>query len=188
LGEAYQITDQSEIYFVTIQVVAWVDVFTRQRNKDVVIESLQYCQENKGLLIYAFVIMSNHIHMIVRSEKNDLSGTIRDFKKHVSKELKKNIFDNKKESRRDWMQVVFEYHAKHNKRVGAFQLFTHHNHAVLLDTSEAFESRESYIHENPVRAGIVRNAEDYLYSSAGVYYGESVLLEIYGHGNNDRKV
>jgi len=86
LGEAYQITDQSEIYFVTIQVVAWVDVFTRQRNKDVVIESLQYCQEKKGLLIYAFVIMSNHIHMIVRSERNDLSGTIRDFKKHVSKE------------------------------------------------------------------------------------------------------
>jgi hypothetical protein len=76
------------------------------------------------------------------------------------------------------MKVVFEYHAKFNKRVGEFQLWTHHNHAILLDSNEKFESRENYIHLNPVRAGIVRNPEDYLYSSAGFYYDKEILLDI----------
>jgi REP element-mobilizing transposase RayT len=146
---------------LTLQVVGWVDVFTRKENKDVIIENLKYCQVKKGLVIYAYVIMTNHIHLIVRSENESLSDAIRDFKKYVSKKLKKQLLENYKESRKDWMKVVFEYHAKFNKRVGAFQLWTHDNHAILLDTKEKFESRENYIHLNPVRAGIVRNPEDY---------------------------
>ena len=178
MGSAYQIKDQGGTYYLTLQIVGWVDVFTRKENKDIIIENLKYCQEHKGLLIYAFVIMSNHIHLIVRSETESLSDTIGDFKKHVSKILKKQLLENRKESRRDWMKVVFEYHAKFNKRVGGFQLWTHDNYAILLDTEVKFESRENYIHLNPVRAGIVRNPEDYLYSSAGFYYGKEILLEI----------
>ena len=178
VGSAYQIKDQGGTYYLTLQVVGWVDVFTRKENKDVIINNLKYCQVHKGLKIYAFVIMSNHIHLIVRSETESLSDTIGDFKKYVSKVLKKQLLENNKESRRDWMKVVFEYHAKFNKRVGEFQLWTHHNHAILLDSNEKFESRENYIHLNPVRAGIVRNPEDYLYSSAGFYYDKEILLDI----------
>jgi len=178
MGSAYQIRDQGGLYYLTLQIVGWVDVFTRKENKDLIIENLKYCQENKGLAIYAYVIMSNHIHIIVRSNTENLSNTIGGFKKHVSKLLKAQLLENNKESRRDWMKVVFEYHAKYNKRVGDFQLWTHSNHAILLDTEAKFESKENYIHLNPVRAGIVRNAEDYLYSSAGFYYDREILLRI----------
>ena len=57
-----------EVYFVTDTVVDWVDIFTRPIYKHIIIESLQYCQKEKGLIIYAWVIMTNHMHMIVGSK------------------------------------------------------------------------------------------------------------------------
>jgi REP element-mobilizing transposase RayT len=63
----YQIKDQHALLYVTLQVVYWVDIFTRKTYRDIAIESLQYCQQEKGLEIYAFVIMSNHIHLVAKS-------------------------------------------------------------------------------------------------------------------------
>jgi putative transposase len=54
-------------YFITFTVVGWIDVFTRSRYSDVILESLAYCQENKGLEVFEFVIMPSHVHLIVRS-------------------------------------------------------------------------------------------------------------------------
>ena len=91
VGSAYQIKDQGGTYYLTLQVVGWVDVFTRKENKDVIINNLKYCQVHKGLKIYAFVIMSNHIHLIVRSETESLSDTIGDFKKICFQSFKEAI-------------------------------------------------------------------------------------------------
>jgi REP element-mobilizing transposase RayT len=63
----YQIEDQSALYYLTLQVVDWIDVFTRQIYRDIAIDSLKYCQQNKGLQIFGYVIMSNHIHLIANS-------------------------------------------------------------------------------------------------------------------------
>ncbi|MDQ3191579.1 MAG: transposase [Bacteroidota bacterium] len=65
----YQIKEQDKLHFVTLQVVEWVDIFTRQKYRDIIILNLAYCQKNKGIEIYAWVIMSNHIHLLVRSQK-----------------------------------------------------------------------------------------------------------------------
>ena len=53
-----------EVYFVTDTVVDWVDIFSRPIYRHIVIESLLYCQKEKGLIIYAWVLMTNHLHMI----------------------------------------------------------------------------------------------------------------------------
>ena len=76
----YRIKDQHTVYFITSTVHQWVDVLTRKDYVDILIESLKYCQKEKGLKVYAWVIMSNHIHLIVQSEKVPLSDIIRDFK------------------------------------------------------------------------------------------------------------
>jgi putative transposase len=61
-------TSNSEgLYFLTFQIVGWVDLFTRKIYKDIAIESFKYCQINKGLRLFAYVIMSNHIHLIAKS-------------------------------------------------------------------------------------------------------------------------
>ncbi len=94
----------SEVWFVTDTVVDWVDIFTRPKYKHIIIESLRYCQEQKELIIYAWVLMTNHLHMIVGSEgENKVSDIMRDFKKFMSKEILRTLQTDGQESRREWM-------------------------------------------------------------------------------------
>jgi REP element-mobilizing transposase RayT len=52
-------------YFITLTAVDWIDIFTRKNHKNVIIESLRYCIINKGLNVYAYCLMTNHLHIIV---------------------------------------------------------------------------------------------------------------------------
>ncbi|HWH63372.1 MAG TPA: transposase [Ginsengibacter sp.] len=76
----YKIFDQGGLYYVSFAVVGWVDVFTRKEYRDIVIESLQYCQKEKGLVIYGWCIMSNHAHLIISAKENNVSSVLGDFK------------------------------------------------------------------------------------------------------------
>jgi putative transposase len=88
----YKVLDQSGLNYLTLTTVGWIDVFTRQRYRDIVIDSLKFCQENKGLRISGYVIMSNHLHMIVETEEgNQLSDVMRDFKKFTANTILKSI-------------------------------------------------------------------------------------------------
>jgi len=77
MGQAYQIQDQILPYFLTFQVVGWADVFSRKVYSDIIIDSLKYCRGSKGLNLYAYVIMTNHVHAIMQSKIGDLSGMVR---------------------------------------------------------------------------------------------------------------
>ena len=100
--EGFIIRDQSKAHFITATVVDWVDVFSRKTYKDCVIESQDFCIKNKGMILYGFVIMSNHIHLIIQSENSKLSDLIRDFKKFTAKTILNKI-ETEPESRTDWM-------------------------------------------------------------------------------------
>jgi REP element-mobilizing transposase RayT len=173
----YQIKEQDELHYVTFQIVRWIDIFTRKVYRDIVVESLRFCQTNKGLEIYAFVIMSNHIHLLLRSFPGTLSDTIKEFKSFTAKQILETI-QTEPESRRDWMLNLFEFSAKQHKRNSKYQVWTHENHAEIIYSNKFIEQKINYIHENPVRAGIVEKAEDYLYSSARNYADLSSVLEI----------
>ena len=179
MSHGYQIMDQQAAYSLTLQVVDWVDVFTRKRYRDIVIDSLRYCQKNKGLEIFAYVIMSNHVHLIVRAEHGNLSDVIRDMKRHTSKKIVESIEnEDEYESRKDWILNRFKYAASKHKRNDTYQFWTHENHAVILYSPEFVKERLDYIHDNPVRAGIVEKAWEYIYSSAKNYVDEKGLLDV----------
>ena len=178
VGKGFQIHDQSAIYFMTLTVVGWADIFTRKVHRDIMIDAIKFCQREKGLMVFAFVIMSNHVHLVCKSNSNDLSGAIRDLKRHTSKRITDQIETNPKEKRKEWLKMVMKYHAKYNKRVNDIQLWTHFNHAVELDNNFILDQRMEYVHQNPVKAGIVKNAHEYIYSSASHYHGESCLIQI----------
>jgi REP element-mobilizing transposase RayT len=78
MSEKYK-TYPGGLFFVTLTVVGWIDVFTRREYADEIIKNLNYCIQHKGLKIYAFCIMPSHIHMVVYSE-GSLSDILRDFK------------------------------------------------------------------------------------------------------------
>ncbi len=69
----YKFNDPEGLYFVTYSVIEWIDVFSRLVYKDIIVESLKYAQKNKGLIIHAWVIMTNHIHLIASASVANLN-------------------------------------------------------------------------------------------------------------------
>lgn len=164
MGSAYTIKDQGAVHFVTFTVHQWADVFTRPKYVDIFIESLKYCQQGKGLEIYAWVFMSNHCHLIIRSTSHPLSNVIRDLKKFTAKAIFKAIATNKQESRKEWILQVLSYQDK-----TWFWKEGYHGDEVYSDSF--YESKVQYIHQNPVKAGIVQEGDAYLLSSAADFAG-----------------
>ena len=169
----YNITDQHATYFLTLTVVGWVDLFTRKDLCDIIIESLEYCKEKKGLILNAYVIMSSHIHLVASVNKpyDGMSAFLRDFKRHTSKQIVKYIERSHYESRKDWLKVVLKYNAKFDKNNWNYKVWQRSNHPKILLTPNFTKHKINYIHKNPVAAGLVKKAEHFVYSSASNYAG-----------------
>lgn len=173
----YQIKNQTKPHYLTLQIVDWVDIFTRKDFRDIIVESLNFCIENKGLSVYGYVIMSNHVHLIAHHASENLSGIIRDIKSYTSKQMLQTIASGK-ESREKWMLDIFRKNALKHQRNSRYQIWTHENHAMEVYSSRFFENKLDYIHNNPIRAGWVSKPEDYLYSSAKIYAGEEGFVKV----------
>ena len=107
-----------QLYFTTSTVIDWVDIFTRASYRHIVVDSLEYCQQQKGLKIYAWVLMSNHLHMVVSAEGEQTVGDIlRDFKKFTNKKILKELEENEHESRRIWMIDRFRFAGANDNRI-----------------------------------------------------------------------
>jgi len=157
LKEGYIIRDQERIHFITATLVDWIDVFTRKSYKHVVIESLAFCIEKKGMLLYGYVIMCNHIHLIIQSKTGKLSDLIRDFKKFTATNILEKI-QTEPESRREWMLERFKKATETHNRNKNYQFWQYGNHAEEVYSHKFMWSKLDYIHLNPVRAGIVEKA------------------------------
>ncbi len=121
----YKIRNQAAAHFITFAVVVpiaigRVDVFTRKDYRDIVLESIRHCQNKKGLLLNAWCIISNHLHLISSAKNGDLSDILRDFKKFTSKQIIKAIQDNEHESRKEWMLQIFKQAGEKNSRNSEF--------------------------------------------------------------------
>jgi REP element-mobilizing transposase RayT len=144
--------------------VGWIDIFTREDYCKVIIDSFEFCRKNKGLKIYAFVIMPSHIHAVL--EAPSLSDVIRDFKAHTARTILKQIEDSTIESRKEWLLYMFSYFAKYESQNEKYQFWQKTNHPTELINTEMLVQKINYIHNNPVIAGLVSQAEYWRYSSA----------------------
>jgi REP element-mobilizing transposase RayT len=176
MSDRFKIYNQQGVYFLTFQVVGWVDIFSRKLYRDIIIDSFIYCKKYKNLKIHAYVIMSNHVHCVLSTDDN-LSNIVRDFKRHTSTKILKE-FKGYFESRRAWMDIVFNYHGKYNSRNNKYQFWTHENHAVELTSNRMIDNVINYIHKNPVKAGVVENEIDYIYSSARSFTEMDCLIKV----------
>lgn len=177
-SDQYFIRNQNSIYYLTLTVVDWVDVFTRKEHKLSILESLRFCQNEKGQLVHGWCLMSNHLHLLASARDGfNMSDILRDLKKFTSKQIV-NAIHNEIESRRDWMLYRFEFAVKFKVNVKNYKFWQDGNHAVECFTYEFTKQKLDYIHQNPVRAQIVEEAEYYLFSSARDYAEIKGLLEI----------
>ncbi|MFC2151982.1 transposase [Bacteroidota bacterium] len=178
MSEKYKIYDNDKAYFVTLTTVGWIDVFTRPNHKLKIVESLKYCQQNKGLVIFGWCLMPSHLHMIVQADGDfTLSEILRDFKKFTAKKIINQIEDEP-ESRREWMLEYFQRIAKPLKRIKKYKFWQDGNQAKIIFSKEFFYEKLEYIHNNPVQDLIIEKPEDYLFSSARNYAGLDALIEV----------
>ena len=165
MGFKYAIRSD-KLHFLTHTVVDWIDVFTRRELADVIVYSLNYCIEKKGLEVYVWCLMPSHLHMIARAaekSENDLSSIMRDFKKFTSKKIVDQISEIG-ESRKEWMLNHFQTGSD------SYQFWQEGMRPIELFKRKFTNQKMDYIHNNPVVAGIVREPQDYLLSSAADYY------------------
>ncbi|PCH66624.1 MAG: transposase [Bacteroidetes bacterium] len=134
--------------------------------------------KNKGLEIYAYCIMTSHVHLIIGTHGNNMEDTLRDLKSYTSKKMKHAIEEHPQESRREWMLWMMKRAGNKNGNNKDYQFWQQNNHPIELNTNEMIDKRLDYLHNNPVEAGFVTNPEDYVYSSAQDYAEERGLIEI----------
>ena len=169
------------MYFLSFAVVGWIDVFTRKIYRDILVETLKYCQKEKGLEIYGWVVMSNHVHLIGRAkEGHELSAIWRDFKKYTSKVIVEIIQSNEQESRKELMLAYFKKEGAINSNNSQLQFWRQDNKSIELYSPEVTQQKMDYIHNNPVEAGLVNKPEDFLYSSAKNFLEEEGLIALDG--------
>jgi putative transposase len=150
MSSKYKVGEDAIPHFVTFSVVGWIDVFSREQYKELFVESLKYCPENKGFVLHAWVIMTNHVHLIISSNNNKLEHIVRDLKKYTSKQIIKAIQENGSESRKEWMLNIFSYIGKNNNNNKEYQFWKQDYHPIELNSTEKIKQRLNYLHENPV--------------------------------------
>jgi len=167
----YKILEQNGLNFLTLTVVEWIDLFTRLDYCDILLDSLRFCQKEKGLLIFGYVIMPSHLHIIARTEATTgLSPIIQSLKSFTANQILKYLRDKSKpESRREWLLNHFAFNARKNKNHSQHQVWQRGNHPIALYSPRVIRQKLGYVHDNPVNAKIVAKPEHYLLSSASNY-------------------
>lgn len=170
MTQGCKIDKQDAAYFLTFTVVEWVALFENDKFKKVICESLNYCLYKKGLVIYAYVIMNNHMHLVAASDNDDLSGTIRDFKKYTSGIITGLLEKEMNEHSAAVLDTFINAANKHSRNK-KYQLWQQHNHPEEVYSPTFTLCKIKYINNNPVYAGLADRPQDYCYSSAVDYAG-----------------
>ena len=180
MSTKYKFTDKEGIYFTTSTIAGWVDVFTRDIYREILLDSIRFCQTNQGLVIHAWVLMTNHLHLVCSCKpNNDLALVLRNMKSFTAMKLIDAIINNQTESRRENMLNVFESEGKKSSSNFRYKLWEHENHPILLDSVFVYNQRLNYLHWNPVTAGFVTEPWHWKLSSATDYFTkEKGMLDI----------
>lgn len=172
--------NQKTCSYLTFNTVDWVDIFIRPVYKEVITDALNHFISQKGLIVYGWCLMTNHMHLLADCKANSTLALFeRDFKKHTTTSILEAI-DSEPELRRGWMLQRFEHFSQSLKRIEKFQIWQNCSNPTLIEFKQVFKLQERilYVHENPVRDKIVARPEDYLYSSAIDYSGKKGLVNV----------
>ena len=156
----YKFIEGNNVHFITSSIVELIPIFTYDKYFKIIIDSMKFCQENKNLKIYYYVILDNHFHAIVSGVK--LSDTLASLKGFTAKLIIKQLQIDKK----DWILNQLQYFKKKYKKDSVFQVWQEGLHPKIISSYKMFNQKVEYIHFNPVKRGFVIQAEHCKYSSA----------------------
>lgn len=166
----YGVHEHDRAYFVTSTIVAWLPIFTTAARCNLVVDSLAYCRANKGLRIYAWVILDNHFHAILAAP--DLPRVMADLKRHTARQ----ILERLEEERAEWLLNQLRFHRAAHKTESEHQVWQEGYHPQSLPSDAIMLQKLEYLHKNPVKRGLVASPEHWRYSSAHEWLPGSLPL------------
>ncbi|TYK66914.1 REP-associated tyrosine transposase [Colwellia echini] len=169
--DRYKVIQENTPHFITLTVLHWIPVFTRSATVDIIFDSLRFLM-NQGLKVHAYVILENHLHLVVQSEQ--ISKDIARFKSFTAKQLIAYLTENNVKTILD--QLAF--YKKAHKSDRSYQFWQEGMHPEFIQNDAMMRQKIEYIHNNPVKRGYVDKAEHWRYSSARDYAGEIGLLDV----------
>ncbi len=155
--------DIGEVYFYTSTIVAWRRLFRHDTYKQILIDSLKNLVERKCLIVYGFVIMPNHVHIIWEVlKKNGKEMPDTSFVKFTAHEFKKELSVN-------YPQILEIFKTEKNDR--EYQFWQRDALAIRIFSQEMLLQKLNYIHLNPLqdRWNLAERPEEYHWSSAKFY-------------------
>lgn len=177
MSRNYKFHDSHGTYFVSFATVQWVDIFVRDEYMRLFLDSVQR-QEKNGLQLNAYCIMTNHVHLVFSATKGNPGILINQIKSQFSKKFISLLLNNKSEYRKNRLLDMFINEAKATSASKHYKLWQHNNKPIELWSNHVIDQKINYIHNNPVKAGMVARPEHWKYSSARTYLGEEGMIDI----------
>ena len=168
----YNFIENQVPHFLTCTILNWIPLFASPAIVKIILDSFEFLQENKRLIIYAYVILENHLHMIASGEK--LSKEIGNFKTYTAR----TIIDYLVERKAERVLKQLNYYKLKHRTDRNYQLWQEDSHPEQIQNAEMMVQKIEYTHWNPVKRGYVDEPVHWRYSSARNYADMEGLLEI----------
>lgn len=181
MSREYKFHNPEGLYFVSFATLNWVDLFVRETYFTIMVESLKYCIENEGLLLYSWCIMPSHVHLIFSLQNDEPGKILGNLKSYTSEALLKELSEGYSESRKEWITWMFKQAGVNNGTTENIQVWQPESHPIELRNKNLIDQKIEYIHMNPVIAGFVTEPHYWKYSSATDNNNVEGLLKL---GNN----
>ncbi len=169
----YRITQEQRPHFLTCTVLNWMPLFTRPESADIILSALRYRQQQNGWKIYGYVMLENHIHLVVQCE--NLPVELARFKSFTARQL----IDYLKASQADRLLHQLAMFRKRHKHDRDYQCWEEGAHPQLIESEAVLRQKLDYIHQNPVKRGYVDDPVHWRYSSARNYQGLEGLIPVF---------
>ena len=150
--------DTPALYFTSVAAHR-LPVFQTDKLKNVTCRALDEARRSGGFLLFAYVIMPDHIHGVAGSDLKP-SKTMQ----FINGIISRRVIDYLKEA--GYAGSLEKLRQQEKERRYRYSLWEHHSNTMFLTSESVFMQRVNYIHNNPVRAGLVERPEDYRWSSA----------------------
>ena len=175
----YKVYHDDQPHFLTATIVEWIPLFTNPEIVSLILDSLRFMQKDRQLLLYAYVIMEHHLHLIAASPQ--LSRTMKEFKSYTARATIDYL-----EGRGSTGLLESLHNAKlGHKMKSEYQVWQEGSHPQEIYSEKMLIQKIDYIHNNPVRRGYVDEAPHWRYSSARNYEGMAGLLNVRTDWRND---
>jgi len=158
---------------MTCSTVEWIPLFSHPQLAAILLDSLQFLQDQDRLTLHSYVVMENHIHLIASAE--DLSKQIGQFKSFTARSIVDWLKTNTPKSY--WLERLATEKLAH-KTGQRYQVWQEGSHPQVITSEDMLRQKIAYIHNSPVKRGYVDDPAHWRYSSCRDYLGETGLLPV----------